>query len=251
MNIEEAMKKCQVMSKPNDSIVQSMILNHWTGGEKNPKLVMELGSGSGGWSRFMHFLGATNIDYILLEDFSWAKSGYADSRFYWPYDKEDFLNFMNRTDDRIFIENLIDKTVNNAVKDGDLDAYKNNVLAVRVDCDIDYNDLVFIVDNCLEPEGFVIIDDCKVNCGLKRILSAIDLLQDKKCYPVFAGDKEMMLCKSRERAYSTQDSVIEKIENYNNIYSNLEIVYSKNIDEIRFLDITPFKVYVESGQGKV
>jgi phospholipid N-methyltransferase len=242
--MDKLLKECQVMAESTDVIVESLVLSDLS----NDKAirVLELGAGSGGWPRIMNKLGAKNIDWVLLEDFSWIKTGYASSQYYWPYDKEDFINFMNQLNPSVYIEELIDKNVDNAIYSHRLEQYENTISAVRIDCDITDKEAVYIIENCLTDNGIIIIDDCKINCGITRIELLLSLIKSKHAFPVWFGSKEAMICKSKEFAFCLQNLIADQIDKKykdSNIFYNKEYKIIKG-DDWNFITTNNFKVFV-------
>jgi hypothetical protein len=245
--MEKLLKDCQVMAESTDMIVESIVLSELTSVSKSAIRVLELGAGSGGWPRIMHNLGARNIDWVLLEDFSWVKKGYATSQYYWPYNKEDFLNFMHQLEPSIYVEELIDKNLDYAINSGRFKRYKNKLSAVRVDFDITLEEAVYLIENCLVDNGIIIIDDCRINCGMARIMLFVTLIQNKHAFPVWFGSKEAMICKSAEQAMHLQNVITRQIDKkykdskifYNNEYKNI------NGDDWNFITTNNFKIFIE------
>lgn len=241
--MDKLLKECQVMAESTDVIVESLVLSDLS--KDKTIRTLELGAGSGGWPRIMTKLGATNIDWILLEDFSWVNTGYATSQYYWPYDKEDFLNFMHQLAPGIYIEELIDRTVAQTIDSGRFVQYENSVAAVRIDCDITIDEAIYLIENCLTDTGVVIIDDCRINCGLARIMLFITLIQTGYLFPVWFGSKEAMLCKNKTHAEYLQNLIAKKIDDD---YADSNISYNKeykiiNNTEWNFITTNNFKVF--------
>lgn len=244
MNIEQTIKQCQVMAEPIDMIIESIILDHVTKQNSVNVNVMEIGSGSGGWPRILDKLGVKTVDWILLEDFSWVKNGYSASQYYWPYNKEDFVNFMTDTASSVFIKEMIDTDLSTAIQSDRLSVYSNNVNAMRIDCDISIEDTIYLIDNCLTENGIIILDDCRINCGITRILLMMKILGKKAAYPVWMGSKESALCKSYEYSLELQKQITETIDTQ---YTNSNISYNKeyiHTEDWQLVTTNNFKVFV-------
>lgn len=243
--MEKLLKQCQVMAESTDVIVASIVLQEFIRLANSSIKALELGAGSGGWPRIINKLGATNIDWILLEDFSWVKQGYFSIDYYWPYNKEDLLRFNHELDASLHVEEVIDKQVDYSINSGRLEKYEKSISAVRIDCDISFKEALYIIENSLVDNGVIIIDDCRINCGLNRIVLMLSLIENKHAYPVWFGSKESMICKSKEYADYLQNIIAKKIdEDYadSNISYNLEY---KNIynQELNYITTANFKIY--------
>jgi hypothetical protein len=153
---------------------------------------------------------------------------------------------MHQLEPGIYVEELIDKNVDYAINSGRLKKYKNKLSAVRVDCDITLDEAVYIIENCLKDDGVIIIDDCRINCGMARIMLFVTLIQNKHAFPVWFGSKEAMICKSHEQAIYLQNLIAEQIDEK---YKDSNISYNKeykniNGDDWNFITTTNFKVFI-------
>lgn len=225
IDVNQKIADCQVMAEANDVIVHCIALDHMVSQCAANLKVLELGAGSGGWTRVIHSMEIQNIDWLLLEDFRWADAAYDTGNFVWPTNKEELITFVNDNAGLdINIECVVDDTVNNAIQQDLFLNYKNNISAMRIDCDISVDAATYFIDNVLNENGIIIIDDCKINCGLQRILLGTSLVTHDKLHPIWFGEKEAMYCKNYELSRELQNVIYNKIteQQYNGLYVRRE-----------------------------
>lgn len=222
IDVYRKINECQVMAEANDIIVHSLMFEYM---HNDTNLnVLELGAGSGGWTRIMHSLGIHNVNWILLEDFRWADVDYDTGDFVWPTNRDELILFIEHVYPNIVIDTVIDNTVDAAIENNLLDKYKNNVSVMRIDCDISVDAANYLINEILDDNGIVIIDDCRINCGLQRILLGTNLVTHGKLHPIWFGEKEAMYSKNYELSRELQNFVYDKITNkkYNDLYVRRE-----------------------------
>ena len=215
------------MAELNDMIVQSIIL-HELSRDKNIK-ILELGAGSGGWTRVQTELNVKNCEWILVENFNWIDSNFSSENYDWPINKIQLKSFIEKQYSDVKISDIYDNDISMLIKsDSFNEKYKNNISVMRIDCVINFNDVVQLIEKNLTDDAVIIIDDTRVNCGLERIMLVINLIEKGYAYPLCFSQKETIICKTKDKSDYLQnhlETIIEtnyKTQPFNGLYYNKE-----------------------------
>jgi hypothetical protein len=175
MNIEE-IESLNIMSNPFDLLVEELILK-----THQPKNILEMGLGMGGWSIFSNKLtgakvvGVENFDFINYDNYGSA----------WIRDKKELEASLEKHD--ICIKETITEIPENIVFD-----------LVRLDCLDQEKDIKEFWD-CILPktskECLFFVDDIIPRITLFRFLYMMKLCEVKILKPVWMGEKEGVWCK--------------------------------------------------------
>ncbi len=196
--IKEMREKHHVMSHEIDLVASGVILRNCTIDN-----FIELGSGDGGWATVHNELGCSVKKWILMDNFEWWEDkGFADevsTISYWADDKKDVLRSIN--DRGLGNFELVEVDINREFAQP-YELWKcQQADAIRIDCYITAETLENIL-NHLKP-NFIFIDDIKLNCGMERVIKFMDLIANKKYWPVWVGYKECLVVKDYATAKET------------------------------------------------
>lgn len=170
-----------------------------------PKAILELGVGGGGWILSIDNILPDNIAFVGYEDF---EQNYGLN---WAGNVEDLHNyFKNQT------QNYNIKIKNENVKNLDTEYLKQLDIkfdVVRLDClenpkDVDqlfFKILPFTSDNCI-----FFVDDIPPNICPGRFISYMDRVYDGILKPVWFGNKEGAWCKNTYNIYLLQNYIFQE-----------------------------------------
>lgn len=245
--------KCHVMAEINDMIVQSFVIEHMS--TISPMKALELGSGAGGWSKIQHEMGQKTVQWTLVENFHWTGSSYNnETESSWPTNKQQLKDYIISDYPNINIERVYDIDCLDLADSSDFnDAYTNNIGIMRIDCSVEIETVIKFIENNLTDTGVIVIDDCRMNCGFERIWLALKLIERGFALPVCFGQKETILCKSREFSTELQNVIVEQIDSRQATDSNYGLYYNKEYKvfdgmEWKFITCANFKIFVASDE---
>ena len=246
--------KCNVMAEMNDMIVQSFVIDYMS--TVSPMKALELGSGrAGGWSKIQHELGNQTVQWTLVENFHWTGSSYNnETESSWPMNKQQLKDSIINEYPNINIERVYDIDCLDLTDLSDFnDAYTNNIGIMRIDCGVEIETVIKFIINNLTDTGVIVIDDCRMNCGFERIWLALKLIERGFALPVCFGQKETILCKSREYSTELQNLIVEQIDSHHAADPNYGLYYNKEYKvfdgmEWKFITSMNFKIFVASDE---
>jgi hypothetical protein len=171
-----ALKTHKPMVEMQDFFVENYLLCHMRNNEDTK--VIELGAGNAGWPLALHDLGYKNPEWYLVEDFSWARSAKT---------KSDWAKTADELEVQILEHdpNFKLKSITPTIPDNDT-VYD----VIRVDCMMDQEKLIEFIQKHTHYGSWVIIDDCKMDCGFERLALAFRLILSGLITPVWIGEKE-------------------------------------------------------------
>lgn len=250
-DVEQLVNHTQVMSHQSDIAIAGMFLRKLKADSNQILTIAELGTGAGGWVKAMHALGAT-ASWVLVDNFVWSESNFNQQAIEWP-GPEQLRTSLNEFDASILINDIYAYEVNDMIKLGIFDVYKNNLDVIRVDCDISADNLEHLIQNCANDNALVFVDDFKSNCGLFRIVTAIELVQKGLLHFVWLGEKEAMFVTNPIMVDDYINHLIEQSQYFNKlvethrvskwkIYPNIEAKYMLGRD-YKYVSTTNFQVY--------
>lgn len=202
----EIQETYNVMSFPGDLLCASLILKNLS----NVSL-MELGCGGGGWPLSMKHLGVKFDRCILIDDFSWMDGSYyvQDALVKkWHKDPESLQLYLSTEFSNC---EILKGEINSLFHPTNDLNFFNKINVLRIDCFMDESILDRIIDQHLSFENFIFIDDARLNCGFERVRKILHLINSKNYYPIWIGEKEVVLHNKKETAEKLVDILTKLI----------------------------------------
>lgn len=171
------------MIEVQDFIVESFLLCHMRNNEDTK--VLEIGSGNAGWVKALHDMGYKNPEWYLVENFSWAKD--KDFERDWATDAAELESQILEHDSKINIKSITSELPENDV------VYD----VIRIDCEMDPDKIEEFIENHTHYASWVMIDDCRMDCGFERLALAFRLMYAGFLSPVWIGEKECIFSRNK------------------------------------------------------
>lgn len=184
--LESVVNKYKPMALVEDLYVISEIISN-----VNPKTVLELGVGSGGWILAINELiknHLPNIFYLGFENFSY------DYNFVWPKNEKE-LEYQLKNFQPDLNVSIINKNVN-LVNQTDFENKTFDV--VRLDCLehlSDINNIFYKVLPNTSKNCIFLVDDITPNICFNRFLAFMNKTSEGILKPLYIGMKESVWCK--------------------------------------------------------
>jgi hypothetical protein len=199
-NILTAMKKFNPMAVFEDLGIVTDILQY-----TQPKTILELGTGNGGWILSVDYILPGNITFIGYEDF---RLNYGRD---WENNVDDLYVYLRSQSQNC---NIIIKNEN--VKELDTEYFKQlNIKfdVVRLDClenREDINQLFFKIFPYTSDKCIFLVDDIVPNLCPNRFISYMDKVYDGILKPIWFGKKEGAWCKNTYNNNLLQDFILQE-----------------------------------------
>lgn len=200
-------KKSNVMSGIEEVLVASEILKI-----HNPKHIVELGAGAGGWSAVMWLLGQNLANYTLIESMKWGEQNFSWNGELFPKNLDDLKNqILSKTNDTTNFSFFKE------VDAEDLEKYDT----FRYDGEISFKKFENYIKHSDEKSIFF-VDDFKANVCPLRVMNVTKCVNNKILFPLWLSDKESAWVTNEEY----RNYILDKL------YTNIHYIEKLNIKYI-------------------
>lgn len=202
--VEPILSKFKPMTEYSDFVsILSLLLERPLNGN-----AMEIGTGNASWPMSLSMCGVNNYEWVLVEDFSWTLDHLPRSRD-WATNFEHLQERLNHECPKLKVSKISDIWQHDDVFD-----------LIRIDCKVNHDEMMSFVKNHVSDNGWILIDDCKMNCGFERIQLAWKLMNADIIYPVWMGTKECLFSKNPNDG----DWAISKFDTFQ---TDFDLIYTR------------------------
>lgn len=203
----------RAMSNVHDFYISSLLLEL-----HQPKHIVELGTGTGGWISSITRLIDSDFHCTVFENYDWGQKGISWNGENYPKNLKELKKLIKgkaKHPNRFTFHEKIDPNV------------IQNYDTLRYDVSVD-DEIIFTIINNSNDKSLIFVDDFAFNKAPERIYQILELERQGMLYPIWSGDKETAWTNNQNYRNNLVNSLSHGVENTKAVkYKNQLVLRSR------------------------